>query len=534
MRLRNLLYLLLALPLFAVGCNNDSDGHGALLSSTMKSDTLKFGTQGGVGIITYSLTNAPRGATVEATCEADWITNLTVDSNILFSVLPNEDGDRSTEIVVSYKEQSFKVTIEQRAQAYVYDITFTSASRLPLVGIYPDNCILVEMSDEATNATLDVMFVCAQNEHILVAGEYNDTIGNILAYFNTFYIDDERINFENYLNYIVVEGDINNYSIDAKFIDADNNQYRFRFNGVIDEMGENINHIPEEDVTMVATEILGTYYEQKYSNTYNYSIDITDTGFSETGDYLKGGRYYTIDLYGIEPVIDEEGYLTIPAGTYTANPNYYDEDWSICTDYSAYTVVNTDFATYYTYCPFDTATVTVTENSLHMEATTGDVKHTATYNGPVKFYVGVAEKMEGQEFVADLLYILDMGTTEAGTHNYYVMVSDIGFDSVTGKSLPGSTFYCFDLYSVAPESNVEGSRTVPYGTYTLDERNSCAEWTIGKRNTDYTITSDDGSDYDVYELFDELTVVISESGINATGVIKGGTHTITYNGAPKF
>ena len=127
-----------------------------------------------------------------------------------------------------------------------------------------------------------------------------------------------------------------------------------------------------------------------------------------------------------------------------------------------------------------------------------------------------------------------MGTTEAGTHNYYVMVSDIGFDSVTGKSLPGSTFYCFDLYSVAPESNVEGSRTVPYGTYTLDERNTCAEWTIGKRNTDYTITSDDGSDYDVYELFDELTVVISESGINATGVIKGGTHTITYNGAPKF
>lgn len=62
---------------------------------------------------------------MEVTCEADWIVNLTLGKNILFTVLPNDAAARITEIVVSYEDQSFKVTIEQSAKAYVYDVTFS-------------------------------------------------------------------------------------------------------------------------------------------------------------------------------------------------------------------------------------------------------------------------------------------------------------------------------------------------------------------------------------------------------------------------
>lgn len=532
MKLRNLFYLLLALPLFAAGCSNDPDVQNVVvLSSTLESDTLSFDTDGGVGVITYALTNAPKDAVVEATCEADWVTKLSVDTNIIFEVLPNDDAARSTEIVVSYENQSFAVKIEQTAQEYVKDVSFTSALRVPLVGLYPDNYIYIIMTDEDAGTQFEAMLIGEEN--VLTAGVYDDTNCNVVTYVSSLTINDQAINFESYLNSFVVEGDVDNYSIVAKFTDADNNQYRVRFNGVIDGMSEHVNHTPEAGVTMNVTDIFGIYYEQKYSNTFNYNVYLSDTGF-EDGNLMAGGKYFSLDLYGIEPVIDEEGYLIVPAGTYTVNANYIDEDWSICSDYTSYLVVNADASGYYTYCTLDSATVVVTENSIYMEATAGDMKHTATYNGEPKFFVGVPEKMEDRDFVADKLYVIYSGVQYADAHNYYVMVSDLGLDPATGASLPGSTFYCFDLYSVEPVIGADGSRYIPYGTYTLDKKNTCAEWTSGRRYSDYTITNADGSEYEVYELFDELTIVVSESGITATGVINGGTHTIVYNGAPKF
>lgn len=259
MKLRNLFCLLLALPMLAVGCSNEPDAQDVVLSSTMESDIMKFDADGGGGVITYVLKNASEGASVEVACEADWVVNLKVGKEVSFSVLPNEGDSRATEIVVSYKGQSFKVSVEQAARERVYDHTFN----------------------------------------------------------------------------------------------------------------------------------------------------------------------------------------------------------------------------------------------------------------------------------AELFYAVYVGVQDTGAHNYYVMVSDLGFDPY-GNVMPGAMSYCFDLFSVEPVVGANGSKSVPYGTYLFDENDTGTKWTVGKSGSDYTLANADGSDYDEYELFDELTVVVSESGIVAIGVIKGDTYKIVYDGAPMY
>lgn len=385
MKLRSIFQSLLLLSLFATGCGNEAEVLSVELSSAMESNVLKFDNEGGTGIIHYSLTNAPSGTSVEAICEADWIVNLTVGEDILFSVLPNDDAVRSTEIVVSYENQSFKVTVEQSAKAYVYDVTFSSASRTPQVGLHPDNYIYIKMSDEATNSKFQALLLCAENENILVAGLYNDDLSNVDSSVSKLTIDGEQISFKNCFNSFVVEGDVNNYSIVAKFTDSCDQQYRIRFNGIIDGMNEFINHYPETDVAMEATAIMGEYKGRYPSNTFQYNIYLSDNGFTEANGLMAGGRYINLDLYGLEIVADDEGYYTIPAGTYTINEEFYKEDWSLRPDHSSYIVVNADLTGYYTYCIFDSATVIVTEDSIRLEATSCNITYTATYNGVPKF-----------------------------------------------------------------------------------------------------------------------------------------------------
>ena len=533
MKLQKFFLFILALPLFVAGCNNDPDVTSAKLSLTLASDIMSFNADGGTGIITYSLTNAPKDAKVEATCDAYWISNIKVGTNIIFSVLPNEDMARSAEIVVSYKEESFTVTIDQESRQYVQDITFTSAARIPLVGQYPDNYFYILLSNDDNTADLMLMLIGKSTENVLSAGTYDDSNDTTFGAYNMFYTDDEEITFKSFINTIIVEGDINNYSIVAKFTDADKNQYRFRFNGLIEYMAESINHFTCEDVTMEAKAIDGIYYEQEFSNTFNYTIYLSDLGFADNGDLLANGTYFNIDLYGEEPVIDAEGYLIVPAGTYTINPNYEYVDWTISPDYSSYGIINEYGTGYYSFARFDTATVTITENSVHVEATIGSATYTATYNGAPKFYVGVEEPIEDRDIVAQALDGIYYGNEYQSTYNYFLMLSDLGF-TPTGDAIPGAIYYTLDLFGLEPQIDAQGYVTIPAGTYTYDKMNTSAAWTVGKRYSSYCLINADGSDYEEYESFDDITVVVSENGINITAELNGGHHTLVYNGAPKF
>ena len=122
MKLKNLFYLLLALPLAFASCSDllgdDTQKEEPKLPKLTVTSALEVEVEaeGGTQMITYTLENAPEGAAVAATCEAEWITDLTVASSIIYEVAANEGDAREATIVVSYEEQSFNVVVKQAAK----------------------------------------------------------------------------------------------------------------------------------------------------------------------------------------------------------------------------------------------------------------------------------------------------------------------------------------------------------------------------------------------------------------------------------
>ena len=125
MKLRNLFYLLLALPLVFAACENGSEGTDkkpdtpevAAPILTLTSDaTMEFTAEGGAGEIVYTLENPKEGVAVIATCAAEWVTDMAVSDKVAFVVAANEGEARQTKVVVSYEEQKFEVAIDQAAK----------------------------------------------------------------------------------------------------------------------------------------------------------------------------------------------------------------------------------------------------------------------------------------------------------------------------------------------------------------------------------------------------------------------------------
>ena len=127
MKLRNLFYLLLAMPLLAVGCTKSAtdepkpepqpEPQPNQPKLTLVSDAvMDFAAEGGEGVIEYTLENAVEGTTLTAACEAAWVADVTVGETVTFTVEANEvEEAREASVVVAYGELSFVVTVKQAA-----------------------------------------------------------------------------------------------------------------------------------------------------------------------------------------------------------------------------------------------------------------------------------------------------------------------------------------------------------------------------------------------------------------------------------
>ena len=122
--MKKLFYLLLALPLLMVACEPEPaptpNDKSYELTITSEAE-MNFEAVGGNGVITYALNEVTRyepvpQPVVEATCDAEWVSDLTVAENITFVVAANEGEARETKVVVSYGEQSFDVAVKQAAK----------------------------------------------------------------------------------------------------------------------------------------------------------------------------------------------------------------------------------------------------------------------------------------------------------------------------------------------------------------------------------------------------------------------------------
>lgn len=187
MKLKNLFYLLLALPLAFASCSDlmgDEKEPAKTPKLTVTSSlTVEFEADGGSGIITYTLENAPEGAQVSATCEADWVSDLTVGAMITYKVSKNDGDARDTKIVVSYEQQVVEVSLTQAAKpvstapkftltsANVIEVTYEQAAKSieftlenPIEGVEVEakaSADWISITNIAENA---IDFIIAENE----------------------------------------------------------------------------------------------------------------------------------------------------------------------------------------------------------------------------------------------------------------------------------------------------------------------------------------------------------------------------------
>ena len=408
MKIKHLFYMLLALPMAFVACDETPNGdtpNAAEPELTLTSqNSLQFGAEGGEGTISYTLKNATLEE-LTAYCEAEWI-EVTKGEVITFVVAPNEGEDeRNSRILVSCGTKSFNVFVVQKSK--------------------------------------------------------------------------------------------------------------------------------EEIVRFTADQMVGVYYGNQYSETYNIGLFLTDIGF-EDGYALAGGTYYMLDLYtATEPTLDEEGWMTIPEGTYTYDGTDSTEDMTLGYSYSAFFKITDDGTAYEEQANYETAELVVTANSVTLTAYVNGVKHIATYNGGNKFFAGASLELPGGEIVATSLVGEYYGTQYSATYNYNIYLSDKGYDN-EGYALADGYYISLDLYGLEPTMDAQGYINIPVGTYTYDVNDDFGEWEVGREYSGFYKVNADGSNYEYTEAFTDVTVVVTENGITVDCVVAGGEYHITYNGAPKF
>ena len=136
MKLRNLFFALLALPLAFVACEPEPtpEPQPQEVVLTLTSDAeLSFTAAGGNGEIAYTLELNGQEAELTATSAAEWITDITVDTVITFVVEANEGAAREDKITVAAGNKSFDVVVKQAAKANTPAIpTLTITSENPL------------------------------------------------------------------------------------------------------------------------------------------------------------------------------------------------------------------------------------------------------------------------------------------------------------------------------------------------------------------------------------------------------------------
>lgn len=101
--------------LFAACEPSASAEENATLTIT-SGNTMEISHEGGSFEITYTLEGAKKGAKPSVNCNAEWITDITVDETITFNTTANEGNEpRFAPIVVNYGSNTQQVIIKQLA-----------------------------------------------------------------------------------------------------------------------------------------------------------------------------------------------------------------------------------------------------------------------------------------------------------------------------------------------------------------------------------------------------------------------------------
>ena len=151
MKLRNLFFALLALPLAFVACEPEPppepEPQEVILVLT-SDEVVNVSAAGGPGEITYLMDRKGQDVELTATTEAEWITDLTVDTSITFTVAANEGEAREAKIVATAGTKSFEVTVKQAAKA--------NTPAIPALVITSENPLAFDQNEQMGTITYTI------------------------------------------------------------------------------------------------------------------------------------------------------------------------------------------------------------------------------------------------------------------------------------------------------------------------------------------------------------------------------------------
>lgn len=186
MKLKNLFFMLLAIPMVFVACDAPKDEAAGKTELILSETSIEAEAAGGPQLITFEIKNAVSGKSVAATCEAAWVNEIQVADYITFNIDANTEAEqRETKLVVTYDAIVVEVAISQKGKpastkpvftvdadaTYEYDckeqmgvINFTLEN--PIVGVDVEASTTAEWISQVTVSmeTSSVSFLVAANE----------------------------------------------------------------------------------------------------------------------------------------------------------------------------------------------------------------------------------------------------------------------------------------------------------------------------------------------------------------------------------
>lgn len=117
MKLKNLFFMLLAIPMVFVACDAPKDEAAGKTELILSETSIEAEAEGGPQLITFEIKNAVSGKSVAATCEAAWVNEIQVADYITFNIDANTEAEqREAKLVVTYDAIVVEVAISQKGK----------------------------------------------------------------------------------------------------------------------------------------------------------------------------------------------------------------------------------------------------------------------------------------------------------------------------------------------------------------------------------------------------------------------------------
>ena len=256
---------------------------------------MEFPVEGGKGVIEWSLKQDTRSASPTFSTEAEWI-ELNADKLGEFTVAANEGEARQADIVITYLDQTQRVTVAQ-AGVVVEDeaIEFAEAVRLSCEAYdLPWNNFAIAFEDATSEYQLALLFVGTEGDETLAEGVYSADNGGLDLYSSVLMIGLDEYEIAEGVAEVTLDGE--EYDFDITITTTDGAEYTFVYTGEVDNMVQVPATVEPVEFSPVCVKaeryMIGNFFLQLY---------IDDT------------RYHELDMYDEMHPNDE----LLSAGTYT-------------------------------------------------------------------------------------------------------------------------------------------------------------------------------------------------------------------------